>query len=117
MIRLPSGNHGIVLDVSQEGLGFLACAPIEEEQPIRFQISGKSTPGAEAIGELMWKDGTRKRAGLKFTQLPEELRTLVGGCLPRQQSFVPVQNDPKTRPRQVLGREEVPAIAVPPYFR
>jgi hypothetical protein len=114
MIRLPSGNHGIVLDVSQEGLSFLACAPIEEEQPMRFRISGKSAPGAEATGELMWKDGTGKRAGLKFTQLPDELRTLIGGCLPRPRFFLPLQDDAKTRPREVLAREEVPAITAAP---
>lgn len=78
VLRFPSGNHGIVLDISPGGLGFLAGAPIEEDDPIRFTISGKSALLNEAAGELVWKDGTGKRAGVRFTHIPAGLQALIG---------------------------------------
>jgi hypothetical protein len=77
VICFPSGNRGIVLNISPGGLGFLAGAPIEEDEPVRFTISSESALMTEAAGELIWKDSTAKRAGVRFTHVPEGLRTLI----------------------------------------
>ncbi len=77
VICFPSGNRGIVLDISPGGVGFLAGAPLEEDEPICFMISGKSAAMTEAAGELMWKDGASRRAGVRFTHVNEGLRTLI----------------------------------------
>jgi TPR repeat protein len=77
VLRLPADNQGIVLDVSAGGLGFLACEPVEVGQTIHFKISGKSMADCEATGQLVWKDSTGKRAGLKLTSLPDELRWII----------------------------------------
>jgi hypothetical protein len=106
VIRFASGNAGIVLDVSQEGLGFLASAPVEETQSIRFEIAGRSTLSSEAVGRLMWKDSSGKRAGLKFTQLPHELRTLIHNCLPAEKPPRALQNEPKAASATGLALEE-----------
>jgi hypothetical protein len=86
VIRFDSGNTGVVLDVSLEGLGFLASAPVVEARDVRFEISSRTMPRFAAAGQLMWKDGSGKRAGLRFTQLPEELAILIRRCLPRSEA-------------------------------
>ncbi|MGD0963657.1 MAG: PilZ domain-containing protein [Candidatus Acidiferrales bacterium] len=113
VIRLSSGNTGVVLDVSHEGLGFLASAPVEETQAIHFQISGRATRSSEAAGQLMWKDSTGKRAGLQFTQLPEELRTLIRSCLPAAESPRSIRNEAIRASAQKLDLEE-PVRALSP---
>ena len=81
VISLPSGNHGIVLDLSPEGLGFLACEPVQEGQTLHFGISEKSKPAYQASGKVVWRDVSGKRAGLKFVHLTGEFRALIGRCL------------------------------------
>jgi len=75
-IDLPSHNGGIVTDVSEGGLGFHAIAPVENGGPIHFSFSGGSQRIA-GIGELTWTDGKRKVGGLRFTELPEEIREQI----------------------------------------
>ena len=61
-IRLQSGNGGIVLDVSQSGLGFHAAGPIETDELIRFRLSVKPVDQLEATGELAWNDDDHGQA-------------------------------------------------------
>src|ERR1700736_1889959 len=73
-INLNSGNGGILLDVSDRGLGLQAAAHLGAAGPIRFRLSVGSIDQVEAAGELLWIDDKGKRAGLRFTHVPEEVR-------------------------------------------
>jgi len=70
-INLPSGNGGLVLDISEQGLRFRAIAPLEKSGPIPFSFKSNSDLIA-GTGELVWFDETKKTGGLRFTQLPYE---------------------------------------------
>jgi cell division septation protein DedD len=74
-VELPSGNGGIVRDVSEGGLGFCAVAPLDSPTSVPVTIR-VATPGGlkrvRASGDLAWTDETRKCGGLRFTQLPDE---------------------------------------------
>lgn len=76
-ISLPFNNGGIVLDVSEGGLGFRAIAPVKADGPIRFQFAIDAATRVEAVGELAWKDETGKTGGLRFTALPDEMREYI----------------------------------------
>jgi hypothetical protein len=76
-ISLPSNNGGIVIDVSEGGLGFHAIAPVEADGPIHFRFGIDSTARATAVGELVWKDKAGKTGGLRFTELPDEVRERI----------------------------------------
>jgi len=76
-ISLPSNNGGIVIDVSEGGLGFHAIAPVEADGPIHFRFAIDSAARIRAVGELAWKDETGKTCGLRFTQLPDEVREQI----------------------------------------
>jgi len=111
VIRFASGTTGIVLDVSHEGLGFLASAPMPETQAVHFEISGRSTPRSEAAGQLMWKDSSGKRAGLRFTQVPEEMRLLIHQWLPAAEPARAFPKEPGApRATNLTGEESAGAL-------
>lgn len=68
-INLPSGNGGIVLDVSEQGLRFRALGPVELTGSIRFWFTARSKLVA-GVGEIVWFDEGKKTGGLRFTDLP-----------------------------------------------
>ena len=76
-ISLPFNNGGIVLDVSEGGLSFHAIAPVEADGPIHFRFAVDSSKRIKAVGELVWKDETGKTGGLRFTELPDEIREYI----------------------------------------
>ncbi len=78
-INLPSGNGGIVLDVSEQGLRFRALASVELSGPIDFSFTAHSNL-VTGTGELVWMDRAKRMGGLRFTELPykaiEQIRNL-----------------------------------------
>ncbi len=76
-LSLPFNNGGIVLDVSEGGLGFRSIAPVIADGPIHFRFAIDSGKRIKAVGELAWKDKTGKIGGLRFTQLSDEIREQI----------------------------------------
>ena len=76
-LSLPSNNGGVVVDISEGGLGFRAIAPVQAEGPIHFRFAIDSAARIRAVGELAWADETGKIGGLRFTQLPDEVREQI----------------------------------------
>jgi hypothetical protein len=76
-ISLPHNNGGVVLDVSEGGLRFHALAPVKGNGPISFQFEIDSGRKFDGVGELAWLDPTGKFGGLRFTQLPNEIREQI----------------------------------------
>ncbi len=76
-LSLPFGNGGTVTDVSAGGLGFEAIAPVKVDGPIPVRFSIDSATRIRAVGELAWLDESGKKGGLRFTELPEEVREQI----------------------------------------
>jgi hypothetical protein len=76
-LSLPSGNGGTVVDVSEGGLGFQSIAPVKADGPIHFRFGFNSATRVNAVGELAWIDESGKNGGLRFTELPEEVREQI----------------------------------------
>lgn len=76
-VSLPADNGGIVLDVSEGGLGFHAIAAIESAGPIEFRFAIDPATRITAKGELAWRDYSGKTGGLRFTELPDEIREKI----------------------------------------
>ena len=75
-INLEPDNGGIILNVSEGGLGFHATAPVQPAKVIHFSITERNRR-IEGEGELAWTDESRKRGGLRFISLPDEAREQV----------------------------------------
>jgi hypothetical protein len=76
-LSLPSGNGGTVIDVSEGGLGFQSIAPVKADGPIHFRFAFDSATRINAVGELAWIEESGKNGGLRFTELPEEVREQI----------------------------------------
>jgi hypothetical protein len=76
-INLPSGNGGIVLDVSEEGLRFHAAAPMDAGDLIYFRLSVKPLDEIDVAGKPVWIDKTRKGGALRFIKLPDEIHKQI----------------------------------------
>jgi len=71
-VNLENDNGGMLLDLSESGLGFHVVSPLDSPYgKLRFWFSVKSIDRIEAYGELIWADETRKSGGVKFVDLPE----------------------------------------------
>ena len=112
-ISLQSGNGGIVLDVSEGGLGFHSAAPIETEKLIRFRLSIKATDNIEAMGELAWNDKTRRSGGLRFVNLSDELQEQIGIWLSPSQWVTGTRQSPPPTPeiQFVPGSSDHPGLS------
>jgi cell division protein FtsN len=91
-VNLDPDNGGIILDISEGGLCFQSTGPVKQTETIRFWYSHRShrimarqveaqTRGVlrliEAGSELAWTDETRKKGGLRFTNLSAEAREQI----------------------------------------
>jgi len=73
-MNFQSGNGGIVVDVSSVGLGFQAADRVEAADSLSFRLSLPPIQDIEISGQVVWLDQTRKRGGLRFSNLPVEVR-------------------------------------------
>jgi TonB family protein len=64
-LDFQSGNSGIVLDVSCDGLGFRALEPLEKNAPVPFRLSVPGFRQLNLYGQIAWLDDTKKRGGLR----------------------------------------------------
>jgi hypothetical protein len=80
-IKMEPANHAIVMNISDEGLGFHAVYPVTESGMIRFSFPPQNGQGIEASGELVWTDSTKKTGGLRFASLPRASREQIRNCV------------------------------------
>jgi len=120
-LSLPPDNGGVVLDVSEGGLGFQAIAPVRAKGPIQFRFAIDSPTRIKAVGEVAWIDDTGKAGGLRFTQLPEGVREKIRVWVSQPKDALlyleVAQPAPVKKPTaaEIIERLEAkPALALPP---
>ncbi len=77
-IQLSLDNSGSLLNLSEEGLGFQAAAPVHRNGPIFCWFSFDTGDPIEVVGELAWMDETNKVGGLRFTAINDQARERIG---------------------------------------
>src|ERR1700682_3642968 len=75
-IRIEPDNYAIVINVSDEGLGFHAHNPVVQSGIIEFSFSDNGQR-FEGAGELIWKDARQKSGGLRFSSLSRASRQRI----------------------------------------
>jgi hypothetical protein len=75
-VTLEQGNGGMVLNVSEGGLCFRAVVPVQKTGSIHFRLSEPDLR-IEADAEIAWSDETKKKGGLRFTNLSAEGRQQI----------------------------------------
>lgn len=77
-ISFGTTNGGIISNVSATGLAFCAAVPIPQSGAIRFSFSRRHANPLDCAGEMVWRDETQRKGGLKFTLLPKEAWQILG---------------------------------------
>jgi len=104
-VHLGEGNGGIVLNISEGGIGVQAAEALDEgegELSMRIEIP-HSRKRLEVRGEIMWVGESRKEAGLRFVDLPED-------ALRRIRSWMAREESPGTAPEESDEEVEAPAV-------
>src|SRR5580693_2730672 len=74
-MRVQPQNGGIVVDVSEGGLGFQLAQPVDPgEGTVNFTFSLRNRGKFEGTGVVVWTDSSGKKGGLRFIFLPQESR-------------------------------------------
>jgi hypothetical protein len=110
-INLPAANGGIVLDVSEGGLSFHSVAPVEPAGAVIFRLAVGGIRDIEGIASVAWTDETRKSGGLRFTDLPSEIRTQIQIWLDEADAPPAPRAVPVDQPRAAPTRASEPFVA------
>src|ERR1700692_835540 len=77
-IEIGDSNGGIILDISEGGMAVASAHALVGNQTLlfRFQLP-RSLEIIEASGEINWIGETKKRAGVRFVDLPPAAREQI----------------------------------------
>ena len=113
-IQMESDNHAIVLNISDEGLGFHSLNPVTQSGTVHFSFSDNGER-IEASGELVWTDSTKKNGGLRFASLPRASRQRIWNWVDQVPAVASPGVAEPAPPRSDVGPPEANA-APNPYF-
>jgi TonB family protein len=104
-VHLGEGNGGIILNISEGGIGVQAAEALDEGEGVigmRIEIP-RSRKRLEVRGEIIWVGESRKEAGLRFVDLQED-------ALRRIRSWMAREESPGSAPEESEEEVEAPAV-------
>lgn len=86
-LDIGDDNGGIVLNLSEEGLGLQAVAPLDGQKNVRLRIQlPQLDTRIETAGEIVWLGGSNRQAGVRFISLPAVARNQIREWIKSQPS-------------------------------
>jgi len=86
-IEIGDNNGGIILDISEGGMAVASAQALVGNQTLRFRFQlPRSLETIEASGEINWIGETKKRAGVRFVDLPVAAREQIRKWIDSQTS-------------------------------
>jgi hypothetical protein len=113
----PYNRGGVITDISQTGLRFHTVDALDQGGIVRVSILLEAAKQIEAVGELMWKDATRRVGGLRFTVLPPEAADQIRDWAEASNSANPSRADISEAggsPRSTMTQETPISNAISP---
>jgi len=87
-VHLGESNGGIVLNISESGIAVQAAEALDDSDGViamRIEIP-RSRKRLEVSGEIVWVGESRKEAGLRFVDLPEDALKRIRAWMVREVS-------------------------------
>jgi hypothetical protein len=103
-ISFEPDNGGIVVNVSEGGLGFNAVAPVEQTGKFQVWFSADSRK-IEAECEVAWTDETRRTGGLRFHNLSPAARQQIERWTKPAPAASPAKSAVSVRPVSSLAAD------------
>jgi TonB family protein len=86
-IEIGENNGGLILDICEHGVAVSSANRLGGDQALRLRFQLPGFPDIiETAGEISWIGEPRKRAGIRFVDLPESAREQI-------QRWISLQND------------------------
>jgi outer membrane biosynthesis protein TonB/c-di-GMP-binding flagellar brake protein YcgR len=86
-IEIGDSNGGIILDISEGGMAVASAQALVGNQTLRFRFQlPRSLETIETSGEINWIGETKKRAGVRFVDLPLAAREQIHKWIDEQTS-------------------------------
>ena len=86
-IEIGDSNGGIILDISESGMAVASAQALVGHQTLRFRFQlPRSLETIETFGEIKWIGETKKRAGVRFVDLPLAAREQIHKWIESQTS-------------------------------
>lgn len=106
-VELGDTNGGTVLNVSEGGLAIATAQPVTGSQfpKIHFRLP-ELGPEIQAAGEITWISNSKKRAGMRFVNLPVETRGQIKDWMLAEQNSDAVAGGDRGPAHIGSGREE-----------
>jgi TonB family protein len=77
-IEIGDSNGGIILDISEGGMAVASAQALVGNQTLNFRFQlPRSSETIETFGEINWIGETKKRAGVRFVDLPLAAREQI----------------------------------------
>jgi TonB family protein len=97
-LDIGAGNGGIVLNLSDEGLGFQAVGPLGKQKELSLRIKLPSTQSrVEVAAEIAWVSDSNRQAGVRFVDAHSEGRVQIQEWI---RSLAPPPAPPEESPKQ-----------------
>ena len=71
-LKVPPGNGGLLLDLSEAGMCVSLANPLAISEVVRFSFSLPDAPIIEGVGRSCWVSESGKKAGVVFVECPDE---------------------------------------------
>src|SRR5436305_5179640 len=92
---------GMILDLSEQGVSMQTVVPLQAEGRLQLRLDLPDSEVLETTGYIAWADALG-RAGVRFSELPEEGRQRLDEWLARNEA-APSRKAPKLTFDRVLG--------------
>lgn len=113
-LDIGAGNGGIVLNLSDEGLGFQAVGPLGKQKELSLRIKLPSTQSrVDVAAEIVWVSDSNRQAGARFVDAhsdgPVQIQEWIRSLDPPPAPVAPPAESPKqdTTAAEVVAKQEI----------
>src|SRR5579864_5304572 len=101
-LDIGEGNGGIVLDMSEEGLGFHAAGPLGKQSELRLRIKlPSSQTRVDVTAQIVWMSDSNRQAGVRFLDAQSEGPVQIREWI-RSQEIPPAPSEESSKQEEEL---------------
>jgi len=110
-VDIGADNGGIILNLSDDGLGFQAAVPLGDQTEVDLRIQlPRSRTRVETPADIVWVSAENRQAGVRFRDIPAETLVQIQEWIRSRHSpdELPAESASKTDPFKESARSQRP---------